>query len=139
MSFWFHRLDQNINEKLTNSALEWVGQNLSNFSLVFWSKRWHQKDILKLTDLYTQYIKNNHSLTKFDKRIRPSCSVDSMAILIVEFLWQILQEGIGQFLIEASITERQKTGILLNNVAEKNLKSYKKNINFEYKLPYFRE
>ena len=48
-----------------------------------------------------------------------------MAILIVEFLWQILQEGIGQFLIEASITERQKTGILLNNVAEKNLKSEK--------------
>ena len=24
---------------LTNSALEWVGQNLSNYSLVFWSKR----------------------------------------------------------------------------------------------------
>ena len=22
------------------------------FSLVFWSKGWHQKDILKLTDLY---------------------------------------------------------------------------------------
>ena len=76
--------------------------------------------------------RNNHSLTKFDKRIRPSCSVDSMAILIVEFLWQILQEGIGQFLIEASITERQKTGILLNNIAEKILN--KKNINFEYKL-----
>ena len=38
-------------KNLTNSALEWVGQNLSNFSLVFWSKRWHQKDILKLTDL----------------------------------------------------------------------------------------
>ena len=49
-----------------------------------------------------------------------------MAILIVEFLWQILQEGIGQFLIEASITERQKTGILLNNVAEKKIRNQKK-------------
>ena len=28
-----------------------AGQNLSNFSLVFWSKRFFQKDILKLTDL----------------------------------------------------------------------------------------
>ena len=64
-------------------------------------------------------LRNNYSLTKFDKGIGPSCGVDSMAILIVEFLWQILQEGVGQFLIEASITERQKTGILLNNVAEK--------------------
>ena len=27
------------------------GQNLSNFSVVFWSKRFFQKDILKLTDL----------------------------------------------------------------------------------------
>ena len=26
-------------KNLTNPALEWVGQNLSNFSLVFWSKR----------------------------------------------------------------------------------------------------
>ena len=26
-------------KNLTNSALEWVGQNLSNFSVVFWSKR----------------------------------------------------------------------------------------------------
>ena len=28
-----------------------AGQNLSNFSLVFWSKRFFEKDILKLTDL----------------------------------------------------------------------------------------
>ena len=34
------------------SALALSGQKLSNFSLVFWSKRWLQKDILKLTDLY---------------------------------------------------------------------------------------
>ena len=27
------------------------GQNLSNFSVVFWSKQFFQKDILKLTDL----------------------------------------------------------------------------------------
>ena len=26
-------------KNLTNSALEWVGQNLSNFSVVFWSKQ----------------------------------------------------------------------------------------------------
>ena len=49
-----------------------------------------------------------------------------MAILIVEFLWQILQERVGQFLIEASITERQETGILLNNVAEKKIRNQKK-------------
>ena len=28
---------------------------MSNFSLVFWSKGWHQKDILKLTDLYQSW------------------------------------------------------------------------------------
>ena len=33
------------------SALALSGQKLSNFSLVFWSKRRLQKDILKLTDL----------------------------------------------------------------------------------------
>ena len=33
------------------SALKGPGQKLSNFLLVFWSKRRLQKDILKLTDL----------------------------------------------------------------------------------------
>ena len=33
------------------SALALSGQKLSNFLLVFWSKRRLQKDILKLTDL----------------------------------------------------------------------------------------
>ena len=37
------------------SALALSGQKLSNFLLVFWSKRRLQKDILKLTDLY-QFI-----------------------------------------------------------------------------------
>ena len=49
MSLWNHRLDQNTNE---NFALVLSGQKLSNFLLVFWSKRWLHKDILKLTDLY---------------------------------------------------------------------------------------
>ena len=35
-----------------------LGQNLSNFLLVFWSKRWHQKDILKLIDLYSFFYFN---------------------------------------------------------------------------------
>ena len=30
---------------------------LTIFSLLFWSKRWHQKDILKLTDLYQKHPK----------------------------------------------------------------------------------
>ena len=95
----------------------WTGCEDNNilFKFGFW---------FLVTDYYVMKrallnLRNNYSLTKFDKGIGPSCSVDSMAILIVEFLWQILQEGVGQFLIEASITERQKTGILLNYVAEK--------------------
>ena len=32
--------------------LEARAEILEKISLVFWSKRWHQKDILKLTDLY---------------------------------------------------------------------------------------
>jgi len=32
--------------------LEARAEILKKISLVFWSKRWHQKDILKLTDLY---------------------------------------------------------------------------------------
>ena len=38
-------------KNLIDSALKVTGQNLSNFLLVFWSKRFFQKDILKLTDL----------------------------------------------------------------------------------------
>ena len=37
---------------LISPLFRFQGRNLSNFSFVFWSKRWHQKDILKLTDLY---------------------------------------------------------------------------------------
>ena len=42
-------------KNLIVSALALSGQKLSNFSLVFWSKRRLQKDILKLTDLYYYY------------------------------------------------------------------------------------
>ena len=38
-------------KNLIYSALKVIGQTLSNFLLVFWSKRFFQKDILKLTDL----------------------------------------------------------------------------------------
>ena len=32
------------------------GRNCQIFSLLFWSKRWHQEDILKLSDLYILYF-----------------------------------------------------------------------------------
>ena len=38
--FWFHLF------------LEAGAEIIKKISLVFWSKRWHQKDISKLTDLY---------------------------------------------------------------------------------------
>ena len=38
-------------KNLIISALKGPGQKLSKFLLVFWSKRWFHKDILKLTDL----------------------------------------------------------------------------------------
>ena len=36
--------------------LEARAEILKKISLAFWSKRWHQKDILKLTDLYKYNI-----------------------------------------------------------------------------------
>ena len=41
---------------------------LSNFSLVFWSKWWHQKDILKLIDLYA-FLFSDSDNTESDKYI----------------------------------------------------------------------
>ena len=41
---------QNISNPVERPCIL-AGQNLSNFSLVFWSKRLQQKDSLKLTDL----------------------------------------------------------------------------------------
>ena len=82
MSFWCHRLVQNSNENIIRiSALKafiaslglpvgflinditypgspqeatkkFRAKILTIFLLIFWSKRWHQKDISKLTDLY---------------------------------------------------------------------------------------
>ena len=40
-----------LTKNLIISALKGPGQKLSKDSLVFWSKRWLHKDILKLTDL----------------------------------------------------------------------------------------
>ena len=49
----FNTLDSPYNHILLISPLfKFYGRNCQIFSLVFWSKRWHQKDILKLTDLY---------------------------------------------------------------------------------------
>ena len=62
MSFGCHRLDQNTNEffsrisalafKKRSNQKEARAEILEKKSLVFWSKRWHKKDILKLSDLY---------------------------------------------------------------------------------------
>ena len=38
-------------KNMIDSAHKLSGQNLSNFLVVFWSKRFFQQDILKLTDL----------------------------------------------------------------------------------------
>ena len=38
-------------KNLIITDLKGPGQKLANFSVVFWSKRWKPKDILKLTDL----------------------------------------------------------------------------------------
>ena len=53
-------------KNLIISALKGPGQKLSKFSLVFWSKRWLHKDILKLTDPYLA-IRNTMSSVLFLK------------------------------------------------------------------------
>ena len=50
-------------KSLIISALKGPGQKLSKFSLVFWSKRWFHKDILKLIDLYlVVWVTSNSNL-----------------------------------------------------------------------------
>ena len=57
-------------------------------------------------------------LTEFYERVRPRGSVDLVAELSVELLGQILEEGVGQLLVEVAIAESQETGVLFNDVAE---------------------
>ena len=57
-------------------------------------------------------------LTEFYERVRPRGSVDLVAELSVELLGQILEEGVGQLLVEVTIAESQETGVLFNDVAE---------------------
>ena len=54
--------------------LEARAEILKKISLVFWSKPWHQKDILKLTDLYLNHFKIyvfiiEYSLIKYSLRL----------------------------------------------------------------------
>lgn len=63
-------------------------------------------------------IKIIQNLTKLNKRVRSGHCVDFVAELIVKLLWQVLQKGVGQLLVEIFITQGQKTGILLNDVAK---------------------
>jgi len=41
-----------------------------------------------------------------------------VAELSVELLGKILEEGVGQLLVEVAIAESQETGVLFNDVAE---------------------
>jgi hypothetical protein len=57
------------------------------------------------------------TLTEFYERVRPCGCVDLVAELSVEFLGQILEEGVGQLLVEVAIAESQKACVLFNDVA----------------------
>ena len=57
---------------LISPLFMFYGRNLSNFSLVFWSKRWQQKDILKLTDLYAWWYLSLviKGITRYEKGLQ---------------------------------------------------------------------
>ena len=62
MSFWCQNFFQKTNKKNSRisalaSKMRLEAEILEKISLVFWKKFWHQKDILKLIDLYApRYI-----------------------------------------------------------------------------------
>ena len=58
--------------------------------------------------------------TEFDEWIRPRGCVDLVAELGVELLREVLEEGVGQLLVEVSITQGQEARVLLDYVTEKN-------------------
>ena len=47
-----YRKPQKASRKPQEATKNFRAEILTIFSLLFWSKRWHQKDISKLTDLY---------------------------------------------------------------------------------------
>ena len=66
MNLWGHRFSQNTNQKLTiflpYPLINFQGRNLGNFWLAFWGKRWPNKFILNLIDLYwIQWVKFMYS------------------------------------------------------------------------------
>ena len=62
-TFW-GRIHIDLNKNSVQTGCVYMAEILEKISLVFSSKRWHQKDILKLTDLYKimAVIKNNQLL-----------------------------------------------------------------------------
>lgn len=42
-----------------------------------------------------------------------------MPVLVVELLGEVLEEGVGQLLVEVAVAQRQEAGVLLDNVAAK--------------------
>ena len=84
--------------------LEARAQILKKISLVFWSKQWHQKDILKLSDLYWWTDLDDHSKTLifawvgpiigFHRKCnfsRPATTVISCKVEMVNFSMNIIE------------------------------------------------
>ena len=64
---------------LLHYFLEARAEILEKILLVFWSKRWHQKDILKLTDLYSSYTLLKTQ--EYEKRNAVSKTISSHSFL----------------------------------------------------------
>ncbi len=56
-------------------------------------------------------------LTELYERVWPGGRVDLVSVLAVELLREVLQEGVGQLLVEGAITEGQEADVLLQDVA----------------------
>jgi hypothetical protein len=54
--------------------------------------------------------------TELDEGVGTRCRVDPVGELGVELLRQVLQERVGQLLVEVSVAQREKACILLDDV-----------------------
>ena len=77
-------------KNLIISALKGPGQKLSKFSLVFWSKRWFHKDVLKLTDLYLSAILINVSPLRPLSVVNVVYGLPHIPIILRYCWWSIL-------------------------------------------------
>ena len=82
-------------KNLIISALKGPGQKWSKILLVFWSKRWFHKDILKLTDLYIEAVITIPDQTKIfviDKMLELFFSLQAKAVDRCDecYLWLFL-------------------------------------------------